>query len=148
MRARDPHDVASPKGDSVSSNEASQVEPRHPTVRIVDYAPVSASRQPRRVGFTRDLSDSGMCLGLDEAASVGSMLRVTVHDLSGAPLREEVARVVWTRPDTDYRFWHGLVLVRSAGQTAPASPGKGPAEDPWPSTAQTPRFAAACSASE
>jgi hypothetical protein len=49
-------------------------EPRKDTVRIVEY-----TRFPRvgpdpgpRIGFTRDLSTSGMCIGTDEAEIVGA----------------------------------------------------------------------------
>jgi len=91
-------------------------------VRIVEYAPISSNGTPSRIGFTRDLSESGMCLGLDEAASVGSLLRVAVRDLAGTPREESVARVVWCRPDTDFRIWHGLSLLPNAGPGALVSP--------------------------
>ena len=117
--------------------EVSRRGPRNKTVRIVEVTPVTRGSLPRkrnsapsgnrstartdaatrtgarplRMGFTRDLSDSGMCLGLDEISPVGSLLQVTLQDLEGSPRRQAVGRVVWSRHDTDSRFWHGLELL-------------------------------------
>ena len=67
--------------------------------------------QHSRVGFTRDLSPSGMCLGADEPAPVGSLLRLTVQGLDGRPDRQTIGRVVWSNPDRDSRHWLGLELL-------------------------------------
>ena len=53
-------------------------EPRRDTVRIVEYTRfprVGPDRGPR-IGFTRDISASGMCIGTEEPESVGALLRV------------------------------------------------------------------------
>ena len=91
-----------------------------PTVRKGGFP-----RPPERlIGFTRDLSESGMCLGLDEAAPVGSLLDVTLCGLNGKPVRRVLGRVVWARPDFDTRVWHGLELLGPSpeGGTAPDGP--------------------------
>ena len=85
-------------------------EPRTDTVRIVEF-----TRFPRvgpdhgpRVGFTRDLSASGMCIGADEPESVGALLRVAIRDLDGRPSRPCIERVVWCSRTRDGRHWVGL----------------------------------------
>lgn len=85
-------------------------EARRDTVRIVEY-----TRFPRvgpdpgpRIGFTRDLSASGMCIGTDEAEAVGTLLRVSIRDLDGRPSRPCIERVVWCRHARGGRHWIGL----------------------------------------
>lgn len=98
-------------------------EARTEEVRIVDYAgfPRVADDPGLRVGFTRDHSPSGMCLGVDEAENVGSLLRVVIRDLQGRPARCAVERVVWCRPARDGRFWIGLELVAEQRAVAQAT---------------------------
>jgi hypothetical protein len=85
-------------------------EPRRDTVRIVEY-----TRFPRvgpdpgpRIGFTRDLSASGMCIGTDEPEAVDALLRVSVRDLGGRSSRPCIERVVWCSRARDGRYWIGL----------------------------------------
>ena len=88
-------------------------EPRRDEVRIVEYTPfprVAASRPPR-IGFTRDVSESGMCLGSDHPEPVGSLLRIVVRGADGRPDRPCVERVAWCRPASDGRHWIGLERV-------------------------------------
>jgi hypothetical protein len=85
-------------------------EPRRNTVRIVEYARfprVGPDRAPR-IGFTRDLSASGMCIGIDEPETVGGLLRVAIRDLDGGSSRPCIGRVVWCRRARDGRHWIGL----------------------------------------
>jgi hypothetical protein len=91
-------------------------EPREQAVRIVDYTrfPRASRDQGARFGFTRDLSASGMCLGVDEAEPVGSLLRVTLRDVDGRPARCAIERVVWCSSARDGRYWLGLELVAEA----------------------------------
>lgn len=91
-------------------------EPRHDEVRIVEYTPfprVAAGEAPR-IGFTRDVSESGMCLGSDHPEAVGSLLRVVVRGVDGRPERPRVERVVWCRPAHDGRHWIGLERVSTS----------------------------------
>jgi hypothetical protein len=93
-------------------------EARQDTVRIIEYAPFPRSdslRRPR-TGFTRDLSESGMCVGVDESESVGSLLRVCLRGVDGNPERTAINRVVWCSAERDGRFWIGLELM---GEAAP-----------------------------
>jgi len=71
-----------------------------------------------RIGFTRDVSPSGMCLRVDTPEQVGSLLRVILRDLDGRPLRESIARIAWSSPTVDGGHWIGLALVE-AGQPRP-----------------------------
>lgn len=87
-----------------------RVEPRDEAVRIVEY-----TRFPRvgpdagpHIGFTRDISKSGMCVGADHPEPVGALLRVTVRELDGGPGRPGVDRVVWCDRAPDGRYWLGL----------------------------------------
>lgn len=93
-------------------------EPREDTVRIVELAPFprSDSHRTPRVGFTRDLSKSGMCIGVDEAEDVGSLLRVCLREIDGRPAQTAVHRVVWCSAERDGRFWLGLEVM---GEAAP-----------------------------
>jgi hypothetical protein len=91
-------------------------EPRRDTVRIVEYTRfprVGASRGPR-LGFTRDLSPSGMCIGADEPEAIGSLLRVTLRNVDGRPSRPCVDRVVWCSPARDGRHWIGIERLAEA----------------------------------
>ena len=55
-------------------------EAREDTVRIVEYAafPRASADHRTRIGFTRDLSGAGMCIGVDETERKGALLRVVV----------------------------------------------------------------------
>jgi hypothetical protein len=88
-------------------------EPRREAVRIVEYTPFprTDSGQQPRIGFTRDLSASGMCIGSDHPEAVGSLLRVVVRDVDGATARPCVERVAWCHATSDGRFWLGLDRV-------------------------------------
>jgi hypothetical protein len=93
-----------------------RAEPRRDEVRIVEYTPfprVAADARPR-IGFTRDLSASGMCIGSEWPEAVGSLLRVVVRASDGQPDRPCVERVVWCRPAGDGRHWIGLERVEGA----------------------------------
>jgi len=93
-------------------------EPRLPLVRHVEYTPfprVSAS-QRGRLGFTRDVSASGLCLRADAPEPVGALLRVAVRGVDGSTTRLAVARVVWTRPTADGAHWIGLSVVEECGR--------------------------------
>ena len=95
-------------------------EEREETIRIVEYAgfPRIAPQQQLRVGFTRDLSDSGMCLGVDRCEAVGSLLRLCVRDIDGRPAAARVGRVVWTSAELDQRFWLGLKILTKTSDAA------------------------------
>lgn len=88
-------------------------EPREQLIRRVEYTPFPrvAAGDPMRLGFTRDLSPSGMCLRAETSQRVGSLLRVTVRDLDGHPARESLVRVAWSSSTADGAFWLGLSLV-------------------------------------
>jgi hypothetical protein len=68
-------------------------------VQLVEFAPFPRSRadQQRRVGFTRDVSNAGMCLAVAHGEPVGSLLHVTVRCVDGRPTLDSLARVVWLR---------------------------------------------------
>jgi len=85
-------------------------ESRKDTVRIVEYTrfPRVGSDRGPRIGFTRDLSASGMCIGADEPETLGALLRVTIRDLDGHPSRPCIERVAWCSRARDGRHWIGL----------------------------------------
>ena len=92
-------------------------ELRRDEIRIVEYTPfprVAAGETPR-IGFTRDVSESGMCIGCDHPEAVGSLLRVVVRGADGRPDRPCVERVVWCHPTSDGRHWIGLERVGTSG---------------------------------
>jgi hypothetical protein len=90
--------------------EPTRREQRRDTVRIVEYArfPRMGPERGPRIGFTRDISASGMCIGADEPEAVGALLRVVVRDLDGSLSRPSIERVVWCSPAPDGRHWIGL----------------------------------------
>lgn len=85
-------------------------EVRTEVVRIVEYTrfPRVGSEAAPRLGFTRDVSPAGMCIGADDAEPVGSLLRTTVRELDGRPGRPAVDRVAWCSQARDGRWWIGL----------------------------------------
>lgn len=100
--------------DRVESRE----EPRERTVRQVEYAPFPrvGANTGTHVAFTRDLSASGMALGVETPLPVGSLLRVVVQQVDGRPGADVVARVAWCREAGDDapgapRAWMGLRRV-------------------------------------
>lgn len=95
------------------SFEPRRREPRINQVRSAEYTPfprVSSDQQPR-LGFTRDVSSLGMCLGVDSPEPVGSLLRVEVRHIDGEPMGATVARVAWCSPAHGDRYWLGLDLL-------------------------------------
>ncbi len=102
-----------------SSSDASQGtrrERRKEVVRHVEYYPYPRARsdQGLRIGFTRDLSPSGMCLRVDTPERVGSLLRVTLREVDGRPTLESIARIAWSAPSIDGGLWIGLTLVEAS----------------------------------
>lgn len=95
-------------------------ELREEVVRDVEFCrfPRVCADQRPRIGFTRDISPSGLCLRADVAEPVGSLLRVAIRDIDGAPRREAIARVVWTAPTFDGGHWIGMALVESGAAQA------------------------------
>jgi hypothetical protein len=91
-------------------------EVRRDEVRIVEYArfPRTGAGEGARIAFTRDLSDSGMCIGSDEGEAVGALLRVVVRSADGRPEPAVIERVVWCRPTADGRYWIGLERAHPA----------------------------------
>ncbi|MCG8590030.1 MAG: PilZ domain-containing protein [Proteobacteria bacterium] len=93
-----------------------RTEVRERTVRIVEYTPFPRVTRDsgRRVGFSRDVSSSGMCLGVEAELTAGDLLRVVVRGVDGLPTLDSLARVLWSRPRQDGGFWAGLGLVNEA----------------------------------
>ena len=102
--------------DTEERRWAQRREERQAAVRIVDYScfPRTAADPGSRVGVTRDLSASGMCIGVDDAEQPGALLRVTLLGVDGHPMRCGTWRVVWCRSEQDGRHWLGLELVAEA----------------------------------
>jgi hypothetical protein len=90
-------------------------ERRQEVVRHVEYCPFPRARSDQclRIGFTRDVSPSGMCVRVDTPERVGSLLRVTLRDVDGQPRLERIARIAWSNPATDGGHWIGLALLEA-----------------------------------
>ena len=88
-------------------------EQREEVVRLVEYAPFPRVRadQRRRSAFTRDISPSGMCLGVDFAEPEGSLLRIIVRCVDGRPTQDLLARVEWCRFHPDGHIWLGISFM-------------------------------------
>jgi hypothetical protein len=91
-------------------------EQREEIVRLVEYAPFPRVRadQRRRSAFTRDISPSGMCLGVDFAEPAGSLLRIIVRCVDGRPTQDLLARVEWCMPCPAGRVWLGISFMGDA----------------------------------
>ncbi len=105
--------------DSAARNlptpEAVRNERRRDEVQMVEYAPFPRLGDQRgRVGFTRDVSESGMCLGVDAPEQAGTLLRVVVRNVDGRTTLDSLARVTWSRSARDGRWWLGLSLLHGA----------------------------------
>jgi len=88
-------------------------ERRVDEIRVAQYTPFpreNASQQPR-VGFTRDVSGLGMCLGVDDPEPIGTLLKIDVRSLDGQSMGASIARVVWCTGSRDGRHWIGLDLL-------------------------------------
>jgi hypothetical protein len=88
-------------------------EQRERIIRLVEYAPFPRVRadQRRRSAFTRDISPSGMCLGVDFAEPEGSLLRIIVRCVDGRPTQDVLARVEWCRSHLDGHLWLGMSFM-------------------------------------
>jgi len=75
-----------------------------------------------RVGYTRNVSHSGVCLGVDRPESVGALIRLGIRGLDGTHIDARVGRVAWTRDREDGRHWMGVELLTDAASPAPAGP--------------------------
>lgn len=92
--------------------------PRQDEVRIAKYwrFPRERSDQLPRIGFTRDVSLLGMCLGVDHAEPVGVLLRVDLRSLDGESMGASIARVAWCKDACNGRQWLGLDLLCDIGR--------------------------------
>lgn len=87
--------------------------PRSEEIRIVEVWPFPRERggQVSQIGFTRDVSELGMCIGVDQAEAVGTLLRVDVRTLDGESMGATIARVAWCSASRAGRHWLGLELL-------------------------------------
>ena len=94
-------------------------EPRSDTVRIVQFTrfPRVGPDPAQRIGFTRDLSAYGLCIGADDPEEPGTMLRVIVREIDGRAMRPAIVRVAWCAETGDGRYWIGLEQL-TGGPTA------------------------------
>ena len=92
--------------------EPERREARQPLVRLLEYTPFPRERGSQRVGlgFTRDVSESGLCVCVDLPVRKGSLVRVRLRDVTGRIEREAIARVAWSErpPNAHHRL--GLQL--------------------------------------
>ena len=99
-------------------------EPREEVVRIVEYTPFprALATQRPRIGFTRDMSERGMCLGVDDREAPGSLVRIDVRALDSAASDRAIGRVAWCDEARDGRFWIGLDLLHRAVTESRSTP--------------------------
>ncbi len=100
---------------SSDANEGTRREQREEVVRHVEYCPYPrvTAGQHLRVGFTRDLSPSGMCFRVEAPERIGSLLRVTIREVDGQATLERIARIAWSTPTLDGGLWIGLTVLES-----------------------------------
>ena len=95
-------------------------ERREQVVRHVEYCrfPRVCADQRPRLGFSRDVSPSGLCIRTEMEEPVGALLRVMLHGVDGQLEQEAIARVARTAPTKTGAHWLGLALVAGAGERA------------------------------
>ena len=54
--------------------------------------------QRLRVGFTRDVSGSGLCLRTEQPEPIGALVRLMLRGVDGEPEPDALARVAWSYP--------------------------------------------------
>jgi len=108
------------RGAAPRDGRASRREARQTVVRLVEHVPFPRVRADRgvAVGFTRDVSERGMCLLSERPEAAGTLLRITLHSIAGQPERVAIARVTRSERDARGRHWIGLELL-------PVEPGLG-----------------------
>lgn len=101
-------------------------EEREDVVRVVEYSsfPRTAPETQLQLGFTRDISRSGLCLGVDRCEDVGALLRLDVRCLEGRPGGARIGRVVWTSSERDGRHWLGIELLTPAARSRASAPSR------------------------
>ena len=89
---------------------------RRSIVRMVDYSPFprAAADEQVRTGFAKDESVSGLCVAVDSAQMIGTLLRVVVRGVDGMPARDAIARVVWCSAHAEGGYHVGLELMRES----------------------------------
>ena len=110
-------------GSSAGSTSLRKVR-REATVRLVEYAPFPRAHRGERwrEGFTLDLSSAGACLRGEEAAAVGTLLRVIVRSVDGRPSLESIARVVWNARGGAGGVRMGIALLAARDGRSPVPP--------------------------
>jgi len=95
-------------------------EERSDRVQAVQYCrfPRAYADQRFRTAFTRDVSESGLCVRVDDPEPIGALIRVIPRGVDGEPETERIGRVAWTRPTADGGRWLGIALLES-GQREP-----------------------------
>lgn len=99
---------------AVGSNMFSERnEFRSRVLRLAEITPFprDANRSASRIGYALDESESGLCLQIEAAVEVGSILRVVLNDFDGNALRDEVVRVAWCRARTGGRYNAGVEIL-------------------------------------
>lgn len=86
-------------------------EARQELVRVAEYERCTRTgpRAELSIGFTRDVSRNGLCLGVDHPERIGAHLQVTLRH-RGRRTRPARARVAWCAPAYGGRWWLGLDL--------------------------------------
>ncbi len=79
-------------------------------VELVPF-PRGRAADGRAMGFTRDLSPSGLCLRVERPKPKGALLRVIVRGVDGRPALDSIARVMHCRPEVSGRHALGLALL-------------------------------------
>ncbi|MAJ61279.1 MAG: hypothetical protein CBC48_15845 [bacterium TMED88] len=112
------------ESDFFEDAEMARTEKREATVRIVEYScyPRIARGEHTQVAFTRNESDSGMCLVTHRAEKPGALLRVARRNVDGISDLDALAHVVWCEARRDGRYWIGLALMEPAQRPARTIP--------------------------
>ena len=108
-------------------------------LRIAEYCrfPRASAAHGWRAGFVRDLSDSGLCLEVEQGLPIGSLLRVTLRSIGNAsPTRSADGLGGSLSGTTGGSGSAAAVVIDSSGGEASSSAGSGsPPNQPQPGSA-------------
>ena len=65
---------------------------------VLEPEALAGADQRLRVGFTRDVSGSGLCLRTEQPEPIGALVRLMLRGVDGEPEPDALARVAWSYP--------------------------------------------------
>jgi hypothetical protein len=99
--------------DEIADFQPPRSDKRERVVHAVEYSqyPRIDAGQRTHVGYTRDLSQGGLCFGAKTANRVGDLIRVTLRGVDGGVAYEGLGRVAWCEARENDEYWVGVAKL-------------------------------------